>query len=304
MLPASALITRYFPVWGILFGYLAWSQPQLFAGGKDWILPLLSVVMFGMGLSLEVADFKRVLKMPGIIALGLALQYSVMPLLALLISRLLELSPELTIGMILVGACPGGAASNVMCYLARGNVALSISLTAFSTLLSIILTPLITLLLVNKNVEVNAEGMLFSIFLVVILPVIVGITLNQLFGAFVKRAQPAFPVISVAAIVIIVAIIIALNASSLAELGLMLLFAVMMHNLTGLTLGYGIARLFKFDKADCRTLAIEVGMQNSGMAVALAFKYFAASAALPGAIFSIWHNLSGSMLAAWFARRK
>ncbi len=304
MLAACAIITRFFPLWALLFSLLAWLQPSLFADGKPLIVPLLSLVMFGMGLTLSTQDFQRVLKMPGVIALGLVLQYSIMPLTALLISRLLGLGPELTAGMILVGSCPGGTASNVICYLARGNVALSISLTAFSTLLSVFLTPLITLLLVDASIAVPADDMLFSIFIMVIIPVTLGLTLNQLFGEKIQALTPLFPAVSVTAIVLIIAIIIALNAESLLQLGALLALAVALHNLAGLALGYFAARALRCDSATSRTLAIEVGMQNSGLAVALAFKYFTASAALPGALFSIWHNLSGSVLASVFSRNK
>ncbi len=304
MLAACAIITRFFPLWALLFSLLAWLQPSLFADGKPLIVPLLSLVMFGMGLTLSVQDFQRVLITPGVIALGLLLQYSIMPLTALLISHLLGLGPELTAGMILVGSCPGGTASNVICYLARGNVALSISLTAFSTLLSVFLTPLLTLLLVDASIAVPAEQMLFSIFTMVIIPVTLGLALNHLFGDKIQALTPLFPAISVTAIVLIIAIIIALNAGSLLQLGVMLALAVALHNLAGLALGYFAARALRCDDATRRTLAIEVGMQNSGLAVALAFQYFTAATALPGALFSIWHNLSGSVLASVFSRSK
>jgi BASS family bile acid:Na+ symporter len=303
MLAMSANIIRLFPLLAVLASLLAWQQPGLFIDGKFLIVPLLSLVMFGMGLTLRIEDFQRVLRLPGLIALGLLLQYSVMPLTALLISRLFQLGPELTIGMILVGSCPGGTASNVICYLARGNVALSISLTAFSTLLSVFLTPLITLLLVDTSIEVPAEKMLFSIFLMVIIPVMLGTIINQLFAARIAAITPLFPAISVTAIILIIAIIIALNAGSLAELGTVLVFAVALHNLVGLVLGYFAARALRHDPVTCRTVAIEVGMQNSGLAVALAFKYFSAATALPGAIFSIWHNLSGAALASLWSRQ-
>ncbi len=303
MLRAGAVITRLFPLWALLFSALAWSTPSLFIDGKGLIVPLLSLVMFGMGLTLRADDFRRVLKLPATISLGLALQYSLMPLLALLLASLFGLGPELLIGMILVGASPGGTASNVICFLAKGNVALSISLTAFSTLLSVFLTPLITLLLAGTSVEVPAEKMLFSIFTIVLIPVTAGLLIRQMLPQQVDRLQALFPALSVLAIVVIIAIIIALNADSLTTIGGLLLLAVVLHNLGGLALGYGFARLFRMDPVTCRTLAIEVGMQNSGLAVALALKYFSPAAALPGALFSIWHNLSGSVLASWFSRR-
>lgn len=293
-------VTRLFPLWAILFSLLAFYQPGFFADLKFLILPLLALVMFGMGLSLTLEDFIRVTRMPGLIALGSGLQFILMPLLAWLISIALGLDPLLTTGMILVGASPGGTASNVVCYLARGNVALSISLTAVSTLLAVLLTPLLSRLYVNASIEVPMADMLLSILSLIIVPVSLGLLLNHFFHRRLKPIEQVFPLISVTAIVLIIAIIVALNSSRLVELSLIMLLAVILHNLGGLTCGYWIPRLLGKDKATCRTLAIEVGMQNSGLAVALALKYFAPAAALPGAIFSIWHNLSGSVLAAFW----
>ncbi len=295
--PLQAL-TRLFPLWALLFSALAWCQPALFTDGKTLIVPLLSLVMFAMGLTLRVGDFRRVLAMPGVIALGMTLQYSIMPLSALLIAHLFDLSPALAVGMILVGSSPGGTASNVICYLAGGNVALSISLTAVSTLLSVALTPAITWWLADASISVPALSMLTSIFSMVIAPVTLGLLINHFFADRITALHSVFPAISVLAIVVIIAIIIALNVDTLPQAGSALLLAVVLHNLAGLSLGYLGARLLGADATTRRTLAIETGMQNSGLAVALAFKYFSASAALPGALFSIWHNLSGSLIAS------
>lgn len=296
-------MTRLFPLWAILFSALAWFQPALFSQYKNWIVPLLSVVMFGMGMTLHLSDFKRAFNMPGLILTGLTLQYSVMPLAAIAIATLLGLSPVLTAGMVLVGASPGGTASNVICYLARGNVALSITLTAISTMLAILLTPLIALLLIDASIDVPAGKMLFSIMTMVIIPVSLGISMNHYLGKALKPVRHVFPLVSVFAIVFIIAIIVALNANRLPQLGPALLLAVVLHNAAGLIIGYFCARVLNTPAAEARTLAIEVGMQNSGLAVALAIKYFTASAALPGAIFSIWHNLSGSALATLWSKR-
>ncbi|WP_201346090.1 bile acid:sodium symporter family protein [Thiohalobacter sp. COW1] len=295
-------LTRLFPLWAILFSALAWWQPALFAGLKSAILPLLALVMFGMGLTLTLDDFTRILKMPKLIVLGALLQFGVMPLAAWGISLLLGLNPLLTAGMVLVGASPGGTASNVVCYLAKGNVALSITLTAVSTLLAVLLTPWLSWLYLNASIDVPVLQMLMSIVQLIIAPVLLGIALNHFLHARLRPLQHAFPLISVAAIVLIIAIIVALNHERLGELSLLLLLAVVLHNLTGLLGGYAVPRLLGYDTTVCRTLAIEVGMQNSGLAVALAMKYFAPLAALPGALFSIWHNLSGSLLAALWRR--
>ena len=297
-------LTQLFPFWAIIFSLLAWQYPELFRSYETWIVPLLSVVMFGMGLTLHLSDFSYVLQMPRLIFAGIALQYTIMPLTAVALSDLMELDPVLTAGMILVGTCPGGTASNVICYLARGNVALSITLTAVSTLLAVILTPALTAELVSKTIDVPVLDMLLSILYMVIIPVSAGVLLNHVAGKILKPVRLVFPLLSVIAIVFIIAIIVSLNAQQVHQIGATVLIAVMLHNSAGLFLGYFTSRLLGYSPTECRTLAIEVGMQNSGLAVALAIKYFTATAALPGAIFSIWHNLSGSILAGFWSSRE
>ena len=297
-------LTQLFPLWAIVISLLAWQYPELFKSYEPWIVPLLSVVMFGMGLTLHLSDFSYVLQMPRLIFAGIALQYTIMPLTAVLLSDLMGLDPVLTAGMILVGTCPGGTASNVICYLARGNVALSITLTAVSTLLAVILTPALTAELVSKTIDVPVMDMLLSILYMVIVPVSAGVLLNHVVGKILKPVRLVFPLLSVIAIVFIIAIIVSLNAQQVHQIGATVLIAVMLHNSAGLFLGYFTSRLLGYSPTECRTLAIEVGMQNSGLAVALAIKYFTATAALPGAIFSIWHNLSGSILAGFWSSRK
>ncbi|MBT8129999.1 MAG: bile acid:sodium symporter family protein [Gammaproteobacteria bacterium] len=296
-------LTQLFPLWAIVFSLLAWLQPQLFNSLQAYIVPLLSVVMFGMGLTLHLSDFSYVLQMPRLIFAGIVLQYTIMPITAVVLSSMLGLDPYLTAGMILVGTCPGGTASNVICYLARGNVALSITLTAVSTLLAVILTPALTAELVSRSIQVPAQDMLLSILYMVIIPVTAGILLNHAAGKRLQPVKACFPLVSVAAIVVIIAIIVSLNADNVQQIGAAVLVAVMLHNVSGLALGYFTSRLLGYSTTESRTLAIEVGMQNSGLAVALAIKYFSATAALPGAIFSIWHNLSGSVLAGYWSRR-
>jgi BASS family bile acid:Na+ symporter len=202
-----------------------------------------------------------------------------------------------------VGASPGGTASNLVCFLARGDLALSITLTSVSTLLAIIATPLLTWIYVGQEVPVPVLDMLISIFQVVLLPVGLGVLVNSLIGHRLAPLQQLFPLLSVLAIVFIIAIVVALNRANLAQAGLLVALAVMLHNAVGLAAGYWLGLLASGDRRTARTLAIEVGMQNSGLAVALAVKYFSAAAALPGALFSIWHNLSGSLLAAYWSGR-
>lgn len=260
--------------------------------------------MFGMGISLNVSDFTRILKSPKPIILGLLLQFLCMPLFAWGIASWLQLPLALTTGMILVGASPGGTASNVICYLAKGHVALSITITTFSTLLAIIATPTLSLLLLGEYIDVPAMKMLKDILMIIILPVTVGVIVNHLFGRFLKSTRQIFPLISVFSIVLIIAIIVTLNRARLGDIGLTLIAAVSLHNALGLFFGYWVPRAFGLDKCTCKTLSIEVGMQNSGLAVALAAKYFSPLAALPGALFSLWHNLTGSILASFWARSK
>ena len=283
---------------------LAYNMPAPFTELKPAIVPLLTIIMFSMGLTLSIDDFKRALSMPRLIITGLVLQYSIMPFAALAIATFFQLDPALTIGMILVGTCPGGTASSVITYLARGNVALSISLTSISTILAIVLTPAITLLIADTSIQVPAARMFVSILYIVIFPVALGLALKHFFAYRIKTVEHYLPLIAVAAIVLIIAIITALNAKQFSQIGITVLLAVVLHNAIGLLTGYGSARLMGYPARECRTLAIEVGMQNSGLAVALAIKHFSATAALPGAIFSIWHNISGSALAFFWSKKQ
>ena len=298
-----ARITALFPLWALLGVVLAWMVPAPFTACRPAIVPLLGIVMFGMGAGLRVENFLTVLRKPAPVILGLSLQFLMMPLAGWLLAVLAGLPPQLAAGMILVGCSPGGTASNVICYLARGDVALSITLTAFSTLLAILVTPLLMLLYAGETVAVPALDMLQTIFWIIFLPVTLGIVLNHLFHETMAIVRNLFPVVSVLAIVFIIAIIVALNLGRLADVAAVLLLVVVLHNLAGLAGGYLVSRWLGQDRRIARTIAIEVGMQNSGLAVALAVKYFSAAAALPGALFSIWHNLSGSLLAGYWCRR-
>lgn len=296
--------TKLFPLWAILLSTLAYLAPTLFTPLKPSLFFLLGLVMFGMGMSLKANDFLLIFKSPKPILLGLLLQFLCMPFFAWGLSTWLQLPLALASGMVLVGASPGGTASNVICYLAKGNVALSIAITTFSTLLAVIATPALSLLYLGKQVDVPAMKMLMDIVKIIILPVTAGIIVNQLFGRLLGAARQIFPLISVFAIVLIIAIIVALNHSRLGSIGILLVSAVALHNALGLLAGYWLPRAFGMDQRTSKTLAIEVGMQNSGLAVALAVKYFSPAAALPGALFSLWHNLTGSLLASFWSRGK
>ncbi len=298
-----ATATMLFPVWALAACAAAWLWPAPFAALKPAIVPLLGVVMFGMGATLTAASFAEALRRPGTVALGVALQYLVMPAAGWVAATLAGLPPALAAGLILVGSCPGGTASNVICYLARGDVALSITLTAVSTLLAAWATPLLTWLWAGARVEVPVAAMMRDAAAIVLVPVALGVLANTLWHRRLARVRRAMPLVSVAAIALIIAIIVALTRERLAAVGPALGAAVALHNALGLALGYAAARILGLDRRLARTLAIEVGMQNSGLGVALAAKHFGALAALPGALFSVWHNLTGSALAAWWSRR-
>jgi BASS family bile acid:Na+ symporter len=296
--------THLFPIWALLFSVVAFYFPQPFVALKPAIIPLLAIIMLGMGMTLSFDDFRRVAYRPMIVLVGLSLQVLVMPFTAYILAIGLGLPVALLTGMVLVGASSGGTASNVICYLARGDVALSITLTLCSTLLAIISMPLLTWLYIGERVPVPVWGMLLTVLKIVIAPVLLGVMINHFLGERFNRIKPVLPVVAMLAIVLIIAIIVAVNQQRIAEVSILIITAVVLHNLIGLLAGYWVTRGLGYDRQICRTLAIEVGMQNSGLSVALAIKYFSPLAALPGAIFSIWHNISGSILASLWAREK
>jgi len=298
-------ITALFPLWALLCVTAALLHPAAFAVGAAAMLPLLMIIMLGMGMGmgLSLADFRGVAQQPRLIFCGLVLQYTVMPAAAWTAARLLRLDTELTVGMILVGASAGGTASNVITYLARGNLALSVTLTACSTLLAVVLTPALTWLLVGRSVPVPALSMLTTVGEIALGPVIVGMLLRSLLRPLMPRIEPWLPLVSMSAICLIIGVIVALNRASIASTGAAVAMAVMLHHALGLSAGYFAARRFGANEADARTIAIEVGMQNSGLSVALAMKYFSPAAALPGALFSIVQNLVGSALAGYWRQR-
>lgn len=290
------------PVGAVLISVIAILYPAWLADYGKAIVPLLGLVMFSMGMTLTPADFKRVLEQPRLILLGVSLQYILMPLIAWLLAMALSLPVSLATGLILLGACPGGTASNVICFLARANVALSISLTAVSTLLAAVLTPLITLLYVDQSIVVPVSNMMKNLLLIVVLPVLSGVLINTYLQHRIDKVKSFLPLISVLSIIFIIGVIVAKNSEQLVELGGVLFFAVALHNLLGLIAGYSIPKLMGYDQTTCKTLSIEVGMQNSGLAVVLANQYFSVVAALPGALFSVWHNITGSLLAAYWSK--
>ena len=268
------------------------------------INPLLGVIMFGMGLTLKAEDFKVVFSRPKDVLVGCLAQFTVMPLLAFALTKIFRLEPALAIGVILVGCCPGGTASNVITYLAKGDLALSVGMTAVSTLLAPILTPLLVWLLAGESVDVDVVGMLLSILWVVILPIALGLLVKRFWPRTTEQASAYLPALSTLAICVIVLIVIAANAHKLLDGGLVILLVVVLHSVCGLGAGYLIGTLLRLTPVKRRAISVEVGMQNSGLASSLATLHFAAYplATIPGALFSVWHNISGAIVAKLYSR--
>lgn len=265
----------------------------------SWVNYLLMVVMFGMGLTLKPEDFILVFKKPKDILLGCVAQFTIMPLLAFALGKAFGLEAGLLAGVILVGTCPGGTSSNVITYLSKGDVALSVGMTSVNTLLAPFLTPAITYLLLRTSVTVDVLGMFVSIIKVVIVPIGLGFVINRFFGKFTAKAADILPLVSVTAITLIVAAVVSHNSARILETGAVVFVVVILHNLLGYACGYLLGKLLKLPVSKKKALSIEIGMQNSGLATSLAGTAFPdlAMATVPGAIFSVWHNISGAILA-------
>ena len=284
-------------------GAVSLFVPASFIWIDTWTInPMLGVIMFGMGLTLSPHDFKVVLSRPKDILIGCLAQFTVMPLLAWLLAWCFSLPKELALGVILVGCCPGGTASNVITYLAKGDLALSVGMTATSTLLAPLLTPLLVWLMAGTMVDVDTVGMLKSIVYVVIAPIAIGLLCQRFLPRMTKSVTPYLPAFSSLAIAITVGIVVSHNADRLMLGGMIVVLVVMIHNLSGLVLGFAIGRLLRLSRPKSVALSIEVGMQNSGLASSLAVLHFAAFplATIPGAVFSVWHNISGALAAKLF----
>ena len=300
-------IARWMGLLVLLTAGLSLAFPQVLQPVGMWIInPLLGLIMFGMGLTLKPEDFHVVLMRPKDVLLGCLAQFTVMPLLAWVLAKVFALPDELALGVILVGCCPGGTASNVITYLAKGDLALSVGMTAMSTILAPLLTPLLVWLMAGTMVDVDTAGMLLSILYVVIAPIIAGIIIQRLFPSFTRKAVAYLPAFSTLMIAAVVAMVVSHTANRLLSAGLMVVIVVMLHNLLGLTIGYGVGRLLGLPREKRVALSIEVGMQNSGLASSLATIHFASYplTTIPGAVFSVWHNISGALAAKWYQRGK
>lgn len=300
----SAFFGKTFALWVIIFACIAYYNPSSFTFLAPYISIMLGIVMFGMGLTLRAKDFSEVFTRPLEVVIGILGQFIIMPLTAWALCKILGLSDEIAVGVILVGCCPGGTASNVMTYLGKGDVPLSVTVSSCTTVLAPIVTPALIYLFANQWVEVDPYGMFLSIINIVILPIVGGVIINSLFGKYVRNVVVALPLISVFAIVAIVVAVVAVSQQKIAETGLIIFAVVVLHNGLGLALGYLLAKVCGMSIAKRKAISMEVGMQNSGLGVALAMAHFSPLSAVPSAIFSVWHNISGPILATIYANIK
>ena len=294
-------IAHWMGVLVLLTAVAALVVPEGFSWMDTWVInPLLGVIMFGMGLTLSPQDFKIVAQRPKDIIAGALAQFVIMPSLAWALAKAFALPEELALGVILVGCCPGGTASNVITYLAKGDLALSVGMTATTTLLAPLVTPLLVWLLAGTMVDVDTVGMLLSIVYVVIAPIVAGLLCQRFLRKLTESVTPYLPAFSSLTIAVVVAIVVSHVADKLLSGGLIVVVVVMLHNLGGLSMGFLLGKLMRMTKPKTTAIAIEVGMQNSGLASSLAVMHFAAFplATVPGAIFSVWHNISGAMVAS------
>jgi len=285
----------------LIFSFLGLYTKEFFINLKPFVVPMLAFVMLSMGLTMQVDDLLQTLKKPFRIAYGALLQFSIMPFLGYFLAKILSVNTELTVGAVLVGSAPGGTASNVITYLSKGDLAYSVSMTTFSTLVSPIMTPLITYLLVGRKVDVPVIDMLRDLIFIVVLPVALGIFIKR-FLLSTKAFEKVLPYMAIVAIGIIIAVVLALNSERLKDLSMQVFLLVFLHNFFVFLLGYIFGLLAGLDKVRAKTLSIEVGIQNSGLAVALALKYFSSLSALPGALFSLVQNVNGLLLSALYRK--
>ena len=299
-------IARWMGVMVLVMALAAFLFPAPLGAIDTWYInPMIGLIMFGMGLTLSAQDFRVVFSRPKDVLMGCLAQFTIMPIMAWLLSQIFSLPKELTLGMILVGCCPGGTASNVITFLARGDLALSVGMTATSTLLAPVLTPLLVWLLAGTMVNVNTVGMLLSMVYVVIAPIVVGLLCQRYLPTLTRRVVPYLPAFSSIMITLVVGIIVSHTSDKLLAGGFIVILVVMLHNLSGLAFGFTLGRLLHLSREKCIAVSIEVGMQNSGLASSLAVLHFAVFplATIPGAIFSVWHNISGALVAKWFTRQ-
>lgn len=300
----SNFIGKHMAILVLVASGIALAFPPSFTWASPHITTLLSIVMFGMGLTLKASDFQMVLTRPIDVFLGTLFQFTIMPCIAFILVKVFGLPDELAIGVILVGCCPGGTSSNVMTFLAKGDIALSVTITSVSTVLAPICTPILIKMLAGASIDVELYAMFLSIVKVVIVPITLGLIVRKLASDLVDKIVVALPMVSVISILLIVGGVVSTSQEKILTSGLLVAGVVIIHNTLGYMLGYFGGKFFKLKENKCRTLSIEVGMQNSGLGVSLATQHFSPEAAIPGAIFSVWHNISGAIMANFLANRK
>jgi BASS family bile acid:Na+ symporter len=300
---ALRFYTKYFAVWVVLFGVAAYAWPGPFLAVKGLNEWFFSLTMFGIGAVLTAEDFKRIAKRPTVVVIGSVAQFSIMPLGAFVVAKGLDLPPAIAVGLVLTGSAPGAMASNVMSYIAKADTAYSVSLTTVSTLLCPLLTPGLTLLLAGSMLEVEFGAMFWSVMKMVIVPVFLGYGVRHWLGRRMSKVLDVFPAISVTFIIFICSLVIAANKEYLGMVTGLVVAAVVVLNLYGMGMGYGVGRLFGFEVRRRRTLSIEIGMQNAGLGVVLALKHFGAEAAMPAAVFVFVCILTASVASEIWQRR-
>ena len=304
LLKLTQFVSKTFALWVLLFAFLAFVSPEAFLEIRGYIPYLLGIVMFGMGITLTFNDFSEVVKHPKSVIVGVVGQFVIMPAIAFALAKLFVLPTDLAVGVILVGACPGGTSSNVMTYLAKGNTALSVACTTISTLLAPLLTPIIFYVLASQWIDIDASAMFASVLKMVLFPIFLGLVIRALFKKQMAQISQTMPLVSVIAIVLILAAVVAGSKDKIIDSGLLIFGVVVLHNCLGYLIGFIAAKALRLNNYDSKAIAIEVGMQNSGLGAALATAHFNPIAAVPSAVFSFWHNVSGPILANYFSTLK
>ena len=292
---SAAIIIYAFPSFILLGAIIAFLFPDPFIPLTNYINIFLTIIMFTMGLTLTVPDFQMVLKRPLPILIGVVAQFVIMPFLAIVVAKMFNLNPALAVGLLMLGSVPGGTSSNVIAFLARGDVALSVTMTSMSTIVSPIMTPFLMLMLSGTETAVDGGGMAWTLVQTVLLPVIIGLVLRVFLNKWIDKILPILPYLSILGIGGVVFGAVAANAERLMSVGLIVFVAVIVHNVFGYVLGYLTGRLFKFPEAANRTMAIEIGTQSAGLASGMAGRFFTPEAALPGAVAAVVHNITGAV---------
>jgi BASS family bile acid:Na+ symporter len=293
-------MTKYFTLWIILGAIAAYLNPEPFKPLSKYVSYCIMAVMLSMGLTVSVKDFKLVISRPKDVFLGILLRYMIMPFVAVALTKILDLPPVLAVGMILVGCCPSGVASNVMTFLAKGDTALSVTVSSVNTIIAPFITPFMFAFLAGAMIEVNTTAILFDILKIVLIPVFLGALIRAYASDFVDKITPIVPIVSLVAIFVTTTSGFSLSAASFADVAWIAFIAVVLHNLTGLGVGYMAARGLGMPHFKAKSISFEIGMENGGLAMALALAHLAPLAFIPAAIFNLVHNITGPLLASYW----